>query len=73
MSTCMRLAPSTANADVFDAALVELVAVALLEQLAERGHLAQRLLQVVRGDVGELLEFGVGAPQLDGLLVECSA
>ena len=56
--------------DVLDAALVELVAVALLEQLAERRDLAQRFLQVVRGDVGELLEFGVGASQFDGLLVE---
>ena len=64
ISTCMRLAPSTANADVLDAALVELVAVPLLQQLAERGDLAQRLLQIVRGDVGELLEFGVGPPQI---------
>ncbi len=49
--------------DVLGAALVELVAVALLQQLAERRDLAQRLLQIVRRDVGELLEFGVGAPQ----------
>ena len=56
--------------DVFGTAFVELVAVPLLEQLAERRDLAQRLLQVVRGDVGELLEFGVGPPQLLGLLVE---
>ena len=59
--------------DVLDAALVELVAVALLEQLAERGDLAQRLLQVVRGDVGELLEFGVGPAQFDGLFVQLGA
>ena len=46
--------------DVFGTALVELVAVAPLEQLAERGDLPQRLLQIVGGDIGELLEFGVG-------------
>ncbi len=39
------------------------VAVALAEQLRVACHHAQRLLQVVRGDVGELLEFGVGARQ----------
>ena len=33
----------------------------LLEELAERRDLAQRLLQVVRGDVRELLEVRVGA------------
>ena len=49
------------EADVLVGALVELAAVALLEQLAEARDLAQRLLQVVRGDVGELLELGVGA------------
>src|SRR5262249_30545092 len=32
--------------------------------------LAQRLLQVVRGDVGELLQLGVGALQLVRLMVE---
>ncbi len=58
------------EADVFGAAFVELVAVSLLQQLAERGDLAQRLLQIVGGDVGELLEFGVGPPQLLGLLGE---
>ena len=58
------------EADVFRAAVVEFVAVPLLQQLAERGHLAQRLLQIVGRDVGELFEFGVGAAQLDGLLVE---
>ena len=54
--------------DVFGASLVELVAVSLLQQLAERRDLAQRLLQIVRCDIRELLEFGVGPPQLLGLL-----
>ena len=45
-------------------ALVELALVALLEHLAEARHLAQRLLQVVRGDVGELLQLGVRAGEL---------
>src|SRR3954447_1194958 len=49
---------------------VELVAVAPREQLRVRGHHAQRLLQVVRGDVCKLLELGVGALQLLGLLRE---
>ena len=49
------------EADVLVGARVELASVALLEQLAEARDLAQRLLQVVRGDVGELLELGVGA------------
>jgi hypothetical protein len=38
---------------------VELAGVTPLEQLGEARHLAQRLLQVVRSDVGELLELGV--------------
>ena len=46
--------------DVLLGLVVELVAVLPLEQLAEVGDLAQRLGQVVRGDVGELLEIGVG-------------
>ena len=50
--------------DVLVGPRVELAAVALLQQLAEARDLAQRLLQVVRGDVGELLELGVGALQL---------
>ena len=37
---------------------VELADIAALEQLAEARHLAQRLLEVVRGHVGELLELG---------------
>ena len=56
--------------DVLVAALVELALVAALEQLAEARDLAQRLLQVVRGDVGELLELGVGPAQVLGLLLD---
>ena len=58
------------EADVLGSALVEFVAVALLEQLTERGDLAQWFLQIVGCDVGELLEFGVRPSQFDGLLVE---
>ena len=53
--------------DVLVGALVELAAVARLQRLAEARDLAQRLLQVVGGDVGELLELGVGARQLERL------
>src|SRR6266545_4744458 len=38
-----------------------------LEELAEPGHLPQRLLQVVGGHVGELFEVTVGPGQLLGL------
>ena len=58
--------------DVLVGALVELPAVAALQELAEAGDLAQRLLQVVAGDVGELLEIAVGPLQLLGLLVEAA-
>src|SRR6185503_2444023 len=44
--------------------LVELALVAAPEELGVARHHAQRLLQVVRGDIGELLELGVGALQL---------
>ena len=50
--------------DVAVGALVELPLVAALEHLREAGDLAQRLLQVVRRDVGELLELLVGALEL---------
>ena len=43
---------------------VEPVAIAARQQLGEAGDGAQRLLQVVRGDVGELLELLVGALEL---------
>ena len=56
--------------DVFGATLVELIAVSPFQELAERNHLAQRFLQIVRRHVGELLQFGVGSAQFDGLLVE---
>lgn len=56
--------------DVLVGALVELLAVAPLEELGEAGDLAQGLLEVVRGDVGELLQFGVGPPEVGRLLVE---
>ena len=49
---------------------VQLARVAALQQLGEARHLAQRLLQVVRGDVGELLELGVRALQLLGVLLQ---
>ena len=55
------------------AALVELARVAALEHLAEARDLAQRLLEVVRGDVGELLELGVRALERERLGAGCSA
>ena len=58
------------EADVLVGPLVELAAVAPLQELAEAGDLAQRLLQVVARDVGELLEVAVGPLQVAGLLVE---
>ena len=64
------LGPVHGEVDVLVGALVELAAVALLEQLAERRHLAERLLQVVRGHVGELLQLGVRAGQLARLAFE---
>ena len=70
ISACMRLAPSTAKAMYCSPRSSSWPAVAVLEQLAEARHLAQRLLEVVRGDVGELLELGVGAFERDGLLLE---
>ena len=56
--------------DVLLAALVELSRVAALEHLAEARDLAQRLLEVVGGDVGELLELGVRALEREGLLLD---
>ena len=66
ISCCIRLAPSTANS-MYVGALVELPLVAPCEHLGEARHHAQRLLQVVRGDVGELLELGVRALQVGRL------
>ena len=47
--------------DVLVGPLVELPGVPTLEHLAEARDLAQRLLQVVRRDIGELLEVAVGS------------
>jgi hypothetical protein len=52
------------EADVLLGLVVELIGVLTLEQLTEVGDLAQRLGQVVRGDVGELLEVGIGPGEL---------
>src|SRR3954453_4937600 len=60
--------PVDGEFDVGVGALVELPAVALLQQLAEARDLAQRLLQVVRRHVGELLELLVGALEVIALL-----
>ena len=45
---------------------VELALVAAREHRREGADRAQRRGEVVRGDVGEVLELGVGAPQLGG-------
>jgi hypothetical protein len=42
---------------------VQTITVVGLENLQVAGHLAQWFLKVVRGDIGELLEFGVGPGQ----------
>ncbi|RPK32873.1 hypothetical protein EES37_32785 [Streptomyces sp. ADI91-18] len=52
---------------------VELSPVAALQELGEAGDLAQRLLEVVGGHVGELLQLGVGPLEVGGLLVEAHA
>src|SRR5690606_5324587 len=54
--------------DVLVRALGELAPVAALEELGERGDLSQRLLEVVRGDVGELLEVPVRRLELEARL-----
>ena len=62
---------STADDGTVDEAqrvAVEAVLVAAREQLRIAGHGAQRLLQVVRGDVGELLQVGVRALPARGAL-----
>src|ERR1700691_4886495 len=58
------------EADELVGVAVELVLVAALQQLAIARHHAQRLLQIVRGHIGELLEFGVGALQFGGVLFD---
>ena len=49
---------------------VELFPVIPLEQLHAARNGAQRLLQVVGGDVGETLQLGVGLTELDDRLPE---
>jgi hypothetical protein len=51
-------------ADEFIGVLVELAAIAFAEQLGVRRHHAQRLLQVVRRHIRELLEIRIGACEL---------
>ncbi len=61
---------------VFDVLIgpgVQLATVAALEELGEAGDLPQRLLQIVGGDVRELLQLGVGALQVGRLGVETHA
>ena len=53
--------------DVLVGALVELAVITALERLAEARNLAQWLLEVVRGDIGELLELRVRSFQLERL------
>ena len=60
----MRAAPSTAKSMNVVGVGVELAVVAAAQQLQVAGDHAQRLGEVVRGDVGELLELGVGALEL---------
>ena len=55
---------------VVEAPLGEGVGLGLGDPLGERAHLAQRLLQIVRGDRGELVELGVGAGELLGAALE---
>ena len=56
--------------DVLVSPGVELADVPALQQLAEARDLAQRLLQVVRGYVGELLKLGVRPLQVEGTSFE---
>ena len=51
------------TADEVTATLVELALIAFLQQTEERADHAQRFLQIVRADVGELLQLSVGACQ----------
>ena len=60
----MRCGAVDGEADELVGVVVELALVAARQQLRVARHHAQRLLQVVRGDVGELLELGVRARQL---------
>ncbi len=55
------------KADELVGVAVQPTHVALGQQVEKTGDLAQRFLQVVRGDVGKLLKLGVGAAQFLGL------
>ncbi len=70
MRTCMRFAPSTAKSMYWSARESSCPPVAPLEELGEAGDLAQRLLEVVRGYVRELLQLRVGALEVRGLRVQ---
>ena len=64
-----RLHPADAIDGVADQLVgtsIQLALVALLENLHAPRHGPQRFLQVVRGDVGELLQVDVGAGQFVG-------
>src|SRR5438093_7499868 len=58
-SCCMRLAPIHGKGDKLVGLGIELTPVALGEQLGETRHRAERFLEVVRGDVGELFQLRV--------------
>ena len=64
ISESMRLAPATARSMNSRPVVVEPLAMAAREQPEEAGDRAQRLAQVVRGDVGEALQLGVRAGQV---------
>ena len=59
----MRVRAVDGEADELVGVVVELAPVAAGEELGVARHHAQRLLQVVRGDVGELLELRVRADE----------
>ncbi|GAA5019321.1 hypothetical protein GCM10025734_72300 [Kitasatospora paranensis] len=56
--------------DVLPGPVVELLGVAALQQLAEAGDLAQRLLEVMGGHVGELFQLRVGPLEVGRLVGE---
>ena len=57
--------------DIFVGLLVQLAAIAFRQQLGIVGNHAQRFLQVVRGYIGKLLQFRIGAGQFSNLLGQC--
>ena len=48
--------------------LVQLPPVALGQELGKAGHHAQGFLEVMGGHIGELLQFGIGAFQIFGVM-----